>query len=85
MPVGTFAAPGLMVSNGSMAPKRNAGEKQLKVQDALHYLDLVKQTFGHIPDIYDNFLNIMKDFKSQSYPLPLASPAVSTIVSKNQH
>ncbi len=32
MRVGNFAAPGLVVSNESMAPKRKAGEKQLEAR-----------------------------------------------------
>ncbi len=32
MRVGNFAAPGLVMSNESMAPKRKAGEKQLEAR-----------------------------------------------------
>jgi paired amphipathic helix protein Sin3a len=41
-------------------------------QDALSYLDQVKYQFQEQPDVYNKFLDIMKDFKSQAYvPLPL--------------
>ena len=36
-------------------------------QDALSYLAQVKVRFQHQPDVYNQFLDIMKDFKSQAY------------------
>lgn len=38
-----------------------------KVDDALWYLDQVKAQFGDQPHVYNNFLDIMKEFKSQRY------------------
>lgn len=38
----------------------------LQLQDALTYLDQVKVQFHDQPDVYNRFLDIMKDFKSQS-------------------
>jgi histone deacetylase complex regulatory component SIN3 len=35
-------------------------------QDALSYLDQVKVRFVDQPDVYNKFLDIMKDFKSQA-------------------
>lgn len=35
-------------------------------QDALSYLDQVKVRFHEQPDVYNRFLDIMKDFKSQA-------------------
>lgn len=40
-------------------------ERQLNVSDALTYLDDVKSQFADRPDVYNRFLDIMKDFKSQ--------------------
>ena len=40
--------------------------KPLNVKDALGYLDQVKMQFSDQPDIYNRFLDIMKDFKSQA-------------------
>lgn len=37
------------------------------VQDALSYLDQVKVQFVDHPDVYNRFLDIMKDFKSGAY------------------
>lgn len=36
-----------------------------KVEDALSYLDQVKLQFGNQPQVYNDFLDIMKEFKSQ--------------------
>lgn len=40
--------------------------RPLNVQDALSYLDLVKIKFRGQPEVYNRFLDIMKDFKSQT-------------------
>lgn len=40
-------------------------EKQLNVADALGYLDSVKMKFQDRPEVYNMFLDIMKEFKSQ--------------------
>uniref|UniRef100_A0A673HHK4 Paired amphipathic helix protein Sin3b n=1 Tax=Sinocyclocheilus rhinocerous TaxID=307959 RepID=A0A673HHK4_9TELE len=42
----------------------------LQVEDALSYLDQVKIRFGNDPGIYNKFLDIMKEFKSQSIDTP---------------
>lgn len=39
--------------------------RPLNVTDALSYLDAVKVQFQDKPDVYNHFLDIMKDFKSQ--------------------
>jgi hypothetical protein len=44
---------------------------QLCVKDALSYLDQVK--YQEQPDVYNNFLDIMNDFKSQKYVTPNVS------------
>jgi paired amphipathic helix protein Sin3a len=44
-------------------PSANSG---FVVQDALSYLDQVKVRFSDQPDVYNRFLDIMKDFKSQA-------------------
>jgi paired amphipathic helix protein Sin3a len=40
-------------------------ERPLNVTDALSYLDAVKVRFVDQPDVYNHFLDIMKEFKSQ--------------------
>ncbi|KAL1524465.1 hypothetical protein AB1Y20_019359 [Prymnesium parvum] len=44
--------------------------RQLKVEDALAYLDKVKMKFDKQPHIYNQFLDIMKEFKAQSIDTP---------------
>lgn len=39
--------------------------RPLNVTDALSYLDAVKVQFAERPEVYNQFLDIMKDFKSQ--------------------
>lgn len=39
--------------------------RPLNVTDALSYLDAVKNKFSDKPDVYNHFLDIMKEFKSQ--------------------
>ena len=41
--------------------------QRLKVEDALSYLDQVKLQFGNQPQVYNDFLDIMKEFKSQRW------------------
>ena len=66
------------VGNGTSAPPAaaatapaadsasfNSGGRELKVEDALLYLDQVKLEFGDRPRIYNKFLEIMKNFKAQ--------------------
>lgn len=53
---------------GPAAPRSpDAGmARPLNVSDALGYLDAVKVQFQDKPDVYNHFLDIMKDFKSQA-------------------
>jgi histone deacetylase complex regulatory component SIN3 len=44
--------------------------RELRVEDALMYLDQVKIQFGDRPHIYNEFLHIMKTFKSQEIDTP---------------
>ncbi len=41
--------------------------RPLNVKDALSYLELVKIKFSDKAEVYNQFLDIMKDFKSQAY------------------
>lgn len=45
---------------------QGGGYRPLNVRDALTYLDQVKVRFSDQPDVYNRFLDIMKDFKSQA-------------------
>lgn len=51
-----YGIPVLVLSDGT----------KFRFQDALSYLDQVKVQFAEQPDVYNRFLDIMKDFKSQT-------------------
>jgi len=52
---------------------------RLKVEDALSYLDQVKYQYADQPQIYNNFLDIMKEFKSHCIDTPGVIERVSTL------
>jgi paired amphipathic helix protein Sin3a len=43
----------------------NSTDRPLNVTDALSYLDAVKVQFHDQPDVYNHFLDIMKEFKNE--------------------
>lgn len=53
--------------------------QRLKVEDALSYLDKVKYSFNNQPQVYNDFLDIMKEFKSQSIDTPGVIQRVSDL------
>lgn len=53
--------------------------QRLKVEDALSYLDKVKFKFNNQPQVYNDFLDIMKEFKSQSIDTPGVIQRVSNL------
>ncbi|KAI9491761.1 hypothetical protein BDB00DRAFT_831346 [Zychaea mexicana] len=55
------------------------GYRPLNVKDALTYLDQVKIQFSDQPEIYNKFLDIMKDFKSQAIDTPGVIERVSSL------
>ena len=59
----------------------NSGNQfyRLKVEDALSYLDQVKFQFERQPEVYNQFLDIMKEFKSQSIDTPGVISRVSNL------
>ena len=57
----------------------NPSFQRLKVEDALSYLDQVKYKFGNQPQVYNDFLDIMKEFKSQSIDTPGVISRVSML------
>lgn len=54
-----------LATNDLSEEQKNPNYKPLNVKDALYYLDQVKLQFRNQTDVYNNFLDIMKDFKSQ--------------------
>lgn len=61
-----MAATELNGSNDALPAPGGSAEsgRALSVGDALGYLDAVKKEFETRPDVYNRFLDIMKDFKS---------------------
>ncbi|KAI0718857.1 hypothetical protein C8T65DRAFT_637162 [Cerioporus squamosus] len=57
--------------------------RPLNVSDALGYLDAVKLQFQDKPDVYNHFLDIMKDFKSQVIDTPGVIERVSMLFHGN--
>lgn len=53
--------------------------RNLRVEDALIYLDDVKREFKQQPAIYNEFLNIMKNFKTQEVDTPGVIDRVSKL------
>jgi histone deacetylase complex regulatory component SIN3 len=57
--------------------------RELRVEDALLYLDQVKVEFGDRPHIYNEFLDIMKTFKTQQIDTPGVIRRVSNLFQGN--
>jgi paired amphipathic helix protein Sin3a len=81
-----------MNNNGGQQPERPpppmgpmGGMRELRVEDALLYLDDVKREFGGKPRVYNEFLAIMKNFKSQEVDTPGVIARVSKLFRGNNH
>ncbi|KAF8301394.1 hypothetical protein DL93DRAFT_2090785 [Clavulina sp. PMI_390] len=71
-------------SPGTQASVENETQSgKLTVKDALSYLDLVKTTFAEQPDVYNQFLDIMKDFRNQNLDTPQVISGVSDLFSSH--
>ena len=55
------------------------GMRELRVEDALLYLDDVKREFRNRPAVYNEFLTIMKNFKTQEVDTPGVIQRVSRL------
>ncbi|KII93988.1 hypothetical protein PLICRDRAFT_99544 [Plicaturopsis crispa FD-325 SS-3] len=67
----------------SKTPPEGTPGRPLNVADALSYLDAVKVQFQDKPDVYNHFLDIMKDFKSQVIDTPGVIDRVSMLFHGN--
>ncbi|KAG8219608.1 hypothetical protein J3R82DRAFT_562 [Butyriboletus roseoflavus] len=65
------------------APDTPELARPLNVTDALSYLDAVKVQFQDKPDVYNHFLDIMKDFKSEVIDTPGVIDRVSMLFHGN--
>ncbi|KAI0053407.1 hypothetical protein FA95DRAFT_1592176 [Auriscalpium vulgare] len=88
-PVGTpkpeGAPDGVRQSQSQTAGRPPDGSRQLNVTDALSYLDAVKMQFQDKPDVYNDFLDIMKEFKHQLIDTPGVIERVSTLFHGNPY
>ncbi|KAG1749753.1 uncharacterized protein EDB91DRAFT_1109482 [Suillus paluster] len=64
---------------GDGSGAQRSPERPLNVTDALSYLDAVKVQFQDKPDVYNHFLDIMKDFKSEVIDTPGVIERVSML------
>ncbi|GMM54440.1 transcriptional regulator [Maudiozyma humilis] len=79
-PAPASAAAAAPASASSSAAAAAASQyRPLNVKDALSYLEQVKFQFNARPDVYNQFLDIMKDFKSQAIDTPGVIERVSTL------
>ncbi|CAG0903253.1 unnamed protein product, partial [Cyprideis torosa] len=77
-PVPTPAHPAVTSQGGGSGPPSTAaptthspiGAPQFQVENALPYLDQVKYRFWNQPQVYKDFVDIMKEFKSHSLNTP---------------
>ncbi|KAG7452216.1 uncharacterized protein BT62DRAFT_926424 [Guyanagaster necrorhizus] len=75
--------PGEAAAGPSSGPKSPEAGRPLNVTDALSYLDAVKVQFQDKPEVYNRFLDIMKDFKSQVIDTPGVIQRVSRLFHGN--
>ncbi|KAF2270735.1 hypothetical protein CC78DRAFT_528469 [Lojkania enalia] len=73
----------LMPFGGPAGPMAMGQGQQPILNDALSYLDQVKVQFADHPDVYNRFLDIMKDFKSGAIDTPGVIERVSTLFAGN--
>ncbi|PVV03578.1 hypothetical protein BB560_001943 [Smittium megazygosporum] len=71
--------------NSFLENEEYSNGKKINVRDALSYLDLVKIQFQHQPEIYNHFLEIMKDFKSNQIDTPGVIERVSDLFRGYNH
>ncbi|KAI9284465.1 hypothetical protein BC943DRAFT_347176 [Umbelopsis sp. AD052] len=75
----SVAKSSFQTSEQSSSSQSSGTYRPLNVRDALTYLDQVKVQFSDQPDVYNKFLDIMKDFKSQAIDTPGVIERVSTL------
>ncbi|KLO13143.1 PAH2 domain-containing protein [Schizopora paradoxa] len=57
----------------------NENDNGPRVRDALNYLDTVKAEFANEPGVYNNFLDVMENFKSSIIDTPGVMDRISTL------
>lgn len=72
-------SPGPSHHAGQMSGTAPNPQPQVKFENALEFLDQVKLQFAHQPKVYNQFLDIMKDFKAQAIDTPGVIARVSEL------
>lgn len=79
-----FAQAAQQAPQAQQAAQQGQGQGQQPIlNDALSYLDQVKVQFADKPDVYNRFLDIMKDFKSGAIDTPGVIGRVSQLFTGN--
>lgn len=65
-PTTTTTTTAAMAASAASTTADVSGYKSLNVKDAHSYLVQVKQQFSDQPEVYNRFLDIMKEFKAQT-------------------
>ena len=60
----------MWIASTEVAATTSSPFRQLTVQDALEYLDLIKEKYNSRPHLYNRFLDIMKEFKALRLDTP---------------
>lgn len=68
-----------VATSGEQFPSQAQPRRQLKVEDALAYLEQVKSQFTDQPNVYHHFLDIMKEFKAQTIDTGVVIKRVSQL------
>ncbi|KAF8079008.1 histone deacetylase complex, SIN3 component [Lyophyllum atratum] len=81
------STPQTSMGDSPAGPQKSPPEvgRALNVTDALSYLDAVKVQFQDKPEVYNRFLDIMKDFKSQAIDTPGVIQRVSRLFHGNPY
>ncbi|KAG8999611.1 Transcriptional regulatory protein sin3, partial [Tulasnella sp. 427] len=74
-----FGTPDPLPGNQSGASSPSGAYRPLNVKDALSYLEMVKIKFQERPDLYNQFLDILHDFKRHAIDTPGVIEKVSTL------
>ncbi|KAF2100142.1 hypothetical protein NA57DRAFT_17396, partial [Rhizodiscina lignyota] len=82
LPAASFASSTAATVQQSQAAMVGQGQQPI-LNDALSYLDQVKVQFAERPDVYNKFLDIMKDFKSGAIDTPGVIDRVSNLFAGN--
>lgn len=60
-------------------PPPQQQQQKMELHDAFAYLDRVKAEFADQPDVYNRFLQIMREFKANAYISPCCPPNLNLV------